>query len=159
MTFFYVHYRSSMMSQGKTPMGLYCFSGGILNYPNYLGWFGSFRINFSWKKERRTVFQGILAKSDQKSRVTKTRLHSRYVIHIYLLQAPPAFVRFKHRGNLSQLIESNTYMYDTQRFDKFFGNLLSYNLKCLIQQNNLINTLIWHFFWNWSSYERVLSVE
>ena len=33
-------------------------------------------------------------------------------------------------------------------FTNFLENWLSYSLKCLFQQNNQINALIWRIFWN-----------
>ena len=41
--------------------------------------------------------------------------------------------------------------WSTPWFDNFFENWLSYNLKCVFQQNNLINTLIWEIFWKLSN--------
>ena len=43
--------------------------------------------------------------------------------------------------SLSQLIESNTYMTHID-LTEFFESWSIYDLKCVFQQNNLINTLI-----------------
>ena len=50
----------------------------------------------------------------------------------------------KDRGSLSQLIESNKYVALIWRN---FSKVGCHNLKCVFQQNNLINTLIWRIFW------------
>ena len=57
----------------------------------------------------------------------------------------PVLVEFKDREAFRTLVESLVQM--TPSFHKFSWNWLSYSLKCLFQQNSLVNTLIWQFFW------------
>ena len=54
----------------------------------------------------------------------------------------------QYKVSLSLFVESNTHMTHTD-FTIFLK--IGWDLKCLFQQNNLINTLIWQIFWKMSS--------
>ena len=52
---------------------------------------------------------------------------------------------FKDREALRTLVESLVQM--TTFILRIFLNWLSYSLKCLFQQNDLVNALIWRIVW------------